>query len=357
MTRLRSSLRPRRARAKSATEVAFDEQAPRPVGAPPDSVILRYVVPAELAGQRLDRFIQYRIPRLSRTRAQAIIRSCAVRLDGARRRPSDIVRSDEVVYLVRERFVEPETPQHFGVVHQDDELLIVDKPAGLPMHPSATYHRNTLTYLLRERYENEFAPRIAHRLDRETSGLVICARTAQAERTLKRAFEQHRIQKTYLAIVRGELAQDEGEIALPIAPVREGLHVLMEVREDGLTAHTHYRVLGRRRDHSLVELFPKSGRQHQLRVHLSAIGHSIVGDKLYGPEREAPFLEIIEQGGITPELLERLGLPRQALHAHRLQFVHPTTGLPFEAVAPMPTDMQELWESFSPALTGAPPMA
>ena len=180
--------RPLRGRAKSPTELAFDQTAPRPAGAPDDAIVFRYLVPGELAGQRLDRFLQHRIPRLSRTRAQAIIRSCAVRLDGRPRRPSDLVRTDEVVYLVRERFVEPTTPLHFDVVHRDDSLLIVDKPAGLPMHPTATYHKHTLSYLLRERYANEFAPRIAHRLDRETSGLVLCARTLEAERKLKRSF-------------------------------------------------------------------------------------------------------------------------------------------------------------------------
>lgn len=333
-----------RERAKTVTEQSFDPTALRPPGSPPDAVIVRYPVPAELAGQRLDRFLQHRIPRLSRTRAQSIIRACAVRSDGARRRPSDLVRAGETVFLVRERFIEPETPLHYGVVHEDDALLIVDKPAGLPMHPTATYHKHTLSYLLCERYAGQFAPRIAHRLDRETSGLVLCGRTLDAERKLKRAFEQHRVQKTYLAIVRGELAQDEGEIDLPMAPVREGLHVLMEVRDDGLPSHTMYRVIERRAGHSLLELSPKSGRQHQLRVHLSALGHSIVGDKLYGPEREAPFLEIIDQGGMTDDLLARLVLPRQALHAHRLFFSHPQTGEPFSAVSPLAEDLQAFWD-------------
>jgi 23S rRNA pseudouridine1911/1915/1917 synthase len=264
-------------------------------------------------------------------------------LDGARRKPADIVRAHDVVYLVRDRFVEPTTPLHYDVVHEDDALLIIDKPAGLPMHPTATYHKHTLSYLLRERYVEQFAPRIAHRLDRETSGLVLCGKTLEAERKLKRAFEQHRVQKTYLAIVRGELVNDSGEIDLPMAPVREGLHVLMEVRDDGLPSHTRYRVLARRAEHSLVELSPKSGRQHQLRVHLSALGFPIVGDKLYGPEREAPFLEIIETG-MTDELLTRLRLPRQALHAHRLEFAHPASGEAFSIVSPLPADLQAYWD-------------
>ena len=314
------------------------------MGSPPEAVVLRFVVPNELAGLRLDRFVQHRMPRLSRTRAQKIVQASAVRLNGERRRASDIVRSGEIVYLVRERFEEPLTPLHFDVVHQDAAVLVVDKPAGLPMHPTATYHKHTLSYLLRQRYEalGEFVPRIAHRLDRETSGLVLCARELAAERTLKKAFERHQIDKSYLAIVRGDLPEDAGDVDLPMAPVKEGLHVLMEVRADGLTAFTHYEVLARASGHTFVALFPKSGRQHQLRVHLAALGCPIVGDKLYGPERESAFLEYIETG-LTPELLARLGLGRQALHAHTLSFTHPHSGERFRAVAKLPTDMVELW--------------
>jgi 23S rRNA pseudouridine1911/1915/1917 synthase len=121
----------------------------------------------------------------------------------------------------------------------------------------------------------------------------------------------------------------------------------MEVRADGLAAVTDYQVLGRRAGHSLVELFPRTGRQHQLRVHLSAIGHSIVGDKLYGPEREAPFLEVIDQGGLTPALVARLGHPRHALHAHRLTFAHPVTGRPLTLEAPLSPDLVALWDALA----------
>jgi 23S rRNA pseudouridine1911/1915/1917 synthase len=310
----------------------------------PDAVVLTFHVAHEFAGLRLDRFLQLRMPRLTRTRTQVIIRACAYRADGTRRRPSEIIRANDVVYLVRDRFQEPITPLTFGTIYEDEALLVVDKPAGLPMHPTATYHKHTLSYLLRQQYiDAEFAPQIAHRLDRETSGLVLCGKTAAVERKLKRAFEQHKIRKTYVAIVRGQLASDDGEIALPLAPVREGLHVLMEVREGGLTAVTQYRVLARTPDHSLLALAPSTGRQHQLRVHLSAIGHAIVGDKLYGPEREAPFLEYIETG-LTPELELRLGLARQALHAYALAFEHPASGSACELRAPLPDDMCGLWQ-------------
>ncbi len=308
--------------------------------------MLTFEVARDHAGLRLDRFVQLRIPRLSRTRAQAIVRACAFRSDGQRRRPSEIVKAGEVVLLVRERFVEPEVPLCFELLCDDGAVLALDKPAGLPMHPSATYHKHTLSHLLRERYGGGagMVPAIAHRLDRETSGVVLCGRTRAAERALKQAFEAHQVSKTYLAIVRGEIEREALRVELPLAPAREGLHVLMQVQpEGGAPAQTELRVLERRRGHSLVELRPRTGRQHQLRVHLSALGHPIVGDKLYGPEREAPFLEHIERG-MTPELLARLGHPRHALHAHSVTFAHPLSGEPTTVRAPLAADLVALWE-------------
>lgn len=309
--------------------------------------MLTFAVPAELAGQRLDRFLQNRMPRLSRSRAQEIIDACAYRDDGKRRRASDIVREGEVVMLVRERFQEPETPLTFDVVYDDEAVLGVDKPAGLPMHPTATYHKHTLSYLLKERYgDDERTPSIAHRLDRETSGVVLCGRSRRDVAALKRAFETRAVSKTYLAIVHGVIEVDEGSIAFPMAPTRDRLHVLMEVRDDGLAAVSEYRVLARAHAHSLVELHPRTGRQHQLRVHLAAIGHPVVGDKLYGAENETPFLEYIETG-MTAALEARLGHARQALHAHKIRCAHPRTGEPFEVVAPLAADLRALWERVS----------
>lgn len=310
-------------------------------------MVLTFEVARDLAGVRLDRFIQGRIPRLTRTRAQKIIRACAYKSDGTRRRPSEIVRAGEVVLLVRERFEEPEVPLCFDVLLDDGAVLAVDKPAGLPMHPTATYHKHTLSHLLRQRYglDGGYVPAIAHRLDRETSGVVLCGRTRAAERALKMGFEAHRMSKTYLAIVRGELERDALHVDLSMAPVREGLHVLMMLQPDGgLPAQTDLRVLARRAGHSLVELFPRTGRQHQLRVHLSAIGHPIVGDKLYGPERETPFLEYIETG-MTEPLRARLGHERHALHAHSVTFAHPVTSEPTTVSSPLAPDLARLWDA------------
>jgi 23S rRNA pseudouridine1911/1915/1917 synthase len=258
--------------------------------------------------------------------------------------PSDRVRYGETVFIIRPPFEEPAAPREYEVLDEDDDVLALDKPPGLPVHPSATYHKNTLSHVLRERY-GEHAPQIAHRLDKETSGVVVCGKHPEAERRLKRAFEDRRTQKTYLAIVRGHVARDEGLIEIPIGRATEGLHLLMEPRpldDGGSLAVTEYRALARERGLTLVELRPVSGRQHQLRVHLSAISHPIVGDKLYGPEGAAPFFEVIE-GGLTRELERRLGLARHALHAHRLVIPHPRTNVPLDLKAPLPEDMTRLW--------------
>ncbi|MCG8553862.1 MAG: RluA family pseudouridine synthase [Proteobacteria bacterium] len=297
---------------------------------------------------RLDRFIRWRIPRLSRTRAQQIVRACAFRADGSRRRAAELVRGGEVVLLVRRRFAEPEVPLEFRILMSDDSIVAVDKPAGLPVHPSATYHRNTLSWLLRQRFPDG-APRIAHRLDRETSGVVLCGRHPQSERALKIAFERRLVRKRYVAIVRGVVQLDSGVIDLPVVRSAGGLHLLMQacVAGGGRPALTRYRVLARSLRHTLLQLEPQTGRQHQLRVHLSALGHPILGDKLYGPEGEGPFLEYIETG-MTPSLEARLGHHRQALHAQTLRFSHPSQGDLVSVSAPLAADLGRLWRSLSP---------
>jgi 23S rRNA pseudouridine1911/1915/1917 synthase len=245
--------------------------------------------------------------------------------------------------LVRPPFEEPNVPLYFDILYEDEAILALDKPSGLPVHPSASYHKNTLTYLLRQRFGPN-APQIAHRLDRETSGLLLCGRTREAERDLKMGFENRRVSKRYLAIVRGVMPDDEGRIELPMDTAKEGLHLLMEVtpEEVGYPSVTRYRVVARRDAATLVALAPESGRQHQLRVHLSAIGFPIIGDKLYGPEGHQPFLDYIETG-MTDELLQRLGHERQALHAYGLEFTHPTTGERKTLRAPLPDDLVRLW--------------
>ena len=276
-----------------------------------DTVVLTFRVPGELEGQRLDRFLEWRIPRLSRERAREIIEACARREDGSPRASWERVHAGEIVRLVRERFREPDAPREFGVIHEDPVLTIVDKPAGLPVHPSATYHRNTLTNLLRERY-GEGAPHIAHRLDKETSGSVACAPPGPHEVRLKKQFEARTVGKIYLAIVRGVVAEYTRRIELPMRRATSGLHMCMETHPSGAEAITELEVLERRADRTLVRLTPRTGRQHQLRVHMAALGAPILHDRLY------------------PRLSDEAGADDAArplkLLARRLAFVDPLTG-------------------------------
>ncbi len=330
------------------------------------SITLRFPVPREHEGMRVDQFIQNRIPRLSRTRATEIVRTCAQTEDGTRLRPGQRVRRGQEIQLIRPGFREPEVPLYFDVLTDDADMLAVDKPSGLPMHPSATYHRHTLTYLLRQRYP-ENTPHIAHRLDRETSGIVLCARHLEAERNLKIQFQDRKVRKAYLAMVTGHVpgvpllgkaGEPNGlEIDLPLRPGKEGMHVKMEVAapDQGSAAVTHAWALCKGEGHSLLWLEPHTGRQHQLRVHLAALGHPIVGDKLYGPHGEQAFLEFIAHNAQPHEDWLKLTIHhRQALHAHAVGYAHPTRSTPEITVAPLPEDLCELWERLEPGSSLAP---
>jgi 23S rRNA pseudouridine1911/1915/1917 synthase len=303
-------------------------------------------------GWRLDHYIQLRVPRLSRNRIQQMIRS-QTELGGAARRPASRVRGGEEIVLRRPAPVEPDVPRTFDVVYRDDDLLAIDKPSGLPIHATARYHKNTLVALLRERYGGSDPPaRVpvpAHRLDRETSGLMLLGLTGPAAIALKKAFRERRVHKRYLAIVRGR-PDDEAMIDLPLAPdTHSGIRVRMAIapRGAGMPSLTRYRTLERRGDYALVEASPETGRQHQIRVHLAAVGCPVIGDKLYGQEPEV-WLEFIETGW-TAALAGLLLLPRHALHAAAVSFPHPASGREMALACPLPSDLQAFWDRAAPA--------
>ena len=323
-----------------------------PAGSDPESIVLRFKVPREQAGLRLDHFLVWCIPRLSRAKAQRVIANCAKWPDGSPRKGSDRVRAGETVLIIRPPMNEPDTPQTFDIVYEDEDVLAVSKPAGLPIHPSATYHKNTLHYLLQQRFPTT-RPMYAHRLDKETSGIVVCGkvvagRGSAAEKALKHAFEKRRVKKTYLAIVRGRMQAPSGQIETGLARALNGPHVAMEVsdRPEAKHAHTEYEVLSAQDAASLVILHPRTGRQHQLRVHLSYIGHPIIGDKLYGPTGFAPFLEFVETG-MTPAVAKVAGGWRHMLHAAKLELAHPRTQDPLVIHAPSPTDFVQTWRALA----------
>ena len=301
-----------------------------------DTVIrLRIVVPRECDGWRLDHFLKRRIGRLSRTRIQQII-ATQIELGGRRARPSTPVHQGETVFLERPAPVEPDVPRTFDVLYEDDAVLVIDKPAGLPMHTSAKFWRNTLVAVLRERYPAQHTE-ICHRIDRETSGVMLIARTAAAGSLLKSAFAQRRISKRYLALVKG-CPPDHGVIDQPIKLLETPTHLMMGPADDGLPAITRFEVVKRFTAHALVAASPETGRQHQIRVHLAALGFPLVGDKLYGAGEEY-FMAACDTG-ISAELLARFdGLARHALHAERLTFPHPVSGKAVTVTSPLPDDL------------------
>lgn len=316
----------------------------------PRIVERRFVVDENYTGLRLDHYLKRQIPRLSRTRLQAIIRDQLLPVRGRRLKPSSAVALGDEIVIRRPARPEPPCPRTFEVLHEDAHMLVIDKPAGLPVHASARFYFNTLTRVLSERFPGQ-GMQICHRLDRETSGALVVARGKEAAARLKGAFEDKRVQKTYLAVVWGDPPwpdgspdDDAGEgdhaIDLPLGLVRDRaarIQIRMETRPDGLPSLTRVRVLERHGHCALVRCLPVTGRQHQIRAHLAACGHPIVGDKLYAHGDEV-FAACCE--GMTDELLARLWLPRHALHAAAIVVPHPETRAPVRVACPLPADLR-----------------
>lgn len=308
-----------------------------------------FCVEENYAGWRLDRYLAEKIRRLSRTRIQRIIKEDLL-WDGPRPlKPSTAVWPGLEFRLRRKRDPEPACERDFGVAYQDEDLVVVDKPAGLPVHPSARYFHHTLTAVLRERQPEGEKWDIAHRLDRETSGLVACGKRPEVTRRLKDLFSRAgAVRKEYLALVHGWPEEDELRIDLPLALLDHPLKVKMGVVADGKEALTLVRVekrfvrevAWRGPELALVRCIPVTGRQHQIRVHLAAVGHPIVGDKIYGPS-DRYFVDFAE-GRLSEEARAELVLERHALHAAALAFPHPRTGETLRVEAPLPADMAEV---------------
>ena len=317
-----------------------DENPEREVQVPTREIMpLALRVPPECDGWRLDHFLKQRIRRLSRTKIRTIIES-QVRLSGRRQpRPALAVRAGDTVHIDRPAPIEPEVPRHFEILAQDEHFLAIDKPAGLPMHTTAKFWKNTLVALLRERFPDERL-QICHRIDRETSGVLLIARTSEAASFLKRGFAERLMKKTYLALVHGVPCEPSGVIDAPMRLLDTRTRIKMGVEPDGLPAVTRYQVQKTFAEHALVEAAPETGRQHQIRVHLAHIGHPIVGDKLYRASEQA-FMDFCDSG-MTDELLDLFdGLPRHALHAARLTFPHPKSGELVTVESPLPPDLRE----------------
>jgi 23S rRNA pseudouridine1911/1915/1917 synthase len=295
-------------------------------------------------GERLDAWLARQLPALSRSRLRALIDDGHVLLDGARARPSARLRAGQAVRVD----VPPPVPAEpepedipIAIVHEDAHLLVVNKPAGLVVHPGAGNARGTLVNALLGHVRDlsgvggVLRPGIVHRLDRGTSGLLVVAKDDETHRSLVRQFAGRTVEKEYLALVLGNPVRGSGEIDTPMG--RDPLHRRkMSVRAPrGREARTSWRVEERFDDAALLRVRIHTGRTHQVRVHLASIGHPVAGDAVYGGKRTLP-----SRRGAAREAFATLDRP--ALHAARLAFTHPATGARLTFEAPLPPDLESV---------------
>jgi len=330
---------------------------------------LQHFVVSEDAGLRLDRYLAARLPELSRTRIQELVDEGRVRVNGSAARCAHRVVSGEAIEVeILPRPPLAAVPEDIPVeiLYEDEDLVVVNKPAGMAVHAGAGAARGTLVNALLHRLGRlsstggAVRPGIVHRLDRGTSGALVVARNAAAHRALAEEFRARRVGKTYIGLVHGVLRADAGTIGLPIARDLRRRTRMTARRREGREARTDWHVLARldgftlveiglrtvlaRLDgFTLVEIGLRTGRTHQIRAHFSAFGHPVVGDTLYGAPREPRV------GRLT---LPPLG--RNFLHAARIAFAHPRRAAPVEVRAPLPAELRAYLERLAGALGLAP---
>jgi 23S rRNA pseudouridine1911/1915/1917 synthase len=311
------------------------------------SDIIDVALDAGHAGWRLDRALADALPTMSRERLKSLVKAGALDREGQLvRDPSLKVAGSEQFRLTVPQPTEASAAAQdipLVIVHEDEHLLVVDKPAGLVVHPAAGNLDGTLVNALLHHCAGRLSgiggvarPGIVHRIDKDTSGLLVVAKTDVAHEGLARQFQAHSIERRYLAAVSGRPARMEGSVDAPLARSTHDRKKMAIVEADrGKRALTHYKVLGVSNVAARIECRLETGRTHQVRVHMASIGHPLLGDPVYG---RAPAQKL-------RELLGRLEFRRQALHAARLGFVHPVTKdrLSFESAVPQ--DMQELFRA------------
>ncbi|HEY9284525.1 MAG TPA: RluA family pseudouridine synthase [Pyrinomonadaceae bacterium] len=282
------------------------------------------------AGARLDHFLAARLPGLSRMRIASLVAAGACTVNGAAAHPGRKLRDGDSVGITFDEdaaggAMTPE-PIPLNILHEDADLLVVDKPAGMLVHPTRSVKSgtlaNALTYHLNRDSRTLVRPGLPHRLDRATSGLMVVAKNQRALAALSRHFHRRLVEKRYLALVHGRVGADELTISAPVGRVEEGWPK-WRVTEGGRAAESRLRVVERRASRTLVELEPVTGRTNQLRIHCAHAGHPVVGDGWYGSTVEA----------------------RLCLHAARLAFNHPSGGARVEFASALPAEIASLLES------------
>lgn len=305
----------------------------------PVSLRRHFSIAPDESGQRLDRYLAGALSELSRTSIQQLIAEAAVSVNGRSSKAGYALRAGDEIFvdLTPNRSQEQKAmprPLPLDILFEDEDLLLINKQPGMVVHPAPGHSDDTLVNALLAYYpdlqaiDEQHRPGIVHRLDRDTSGLLIVAKNAQAQAALIEQMQQQRVIKRYLALVEGVVALDQGSIDAPIGRDPRHRQQMAITVVGSREARTHFRVQERFARHTLLLLQLETGRTHQIRVHLKAIGHPVVGDPTYGSGR-------VTRG---------IDLQRQFLHAYQLSFTHPITGQPLEFEAPLPADLQKILE-------------
>jgi len=316
-----------------------------------------FEVQAEDTGTRLDKYLAAQRPELSRSQVQRLIQEGWVELVQGAATASYRVREGEVIRLD----IPPARPAHLAaeplalqIVYEDEALLVIDKPPGLVVHPAPGHASGTLVNALLFHCQTlsgiggEERPGIVHRLDKDTSGLLLVAKHDRSHRHLAAQLKTRQLQRRYVALVRGRLPALQGTIDAPIGRHPQQRQKMAVVARAGRAARTHYQVLEAWGPLSLLRLTLETGRTHQIRVHLAYIGHAVIGDPVYGPgPLRLPGHASLEQA--------LRAFPRQALHAEELRFQHPESGAWLTFMAPLPADMTTLLGQVRESLSGAVP--
>ncbi len=303
-------------------------------------------------GKRLDQFLTASLPALSRSRVQHLIRQGHVTLigSGVASKPGLRLRGDE---CIRVEEIEPPPlaaapePIPLIILYEDSDLVAIDKPAGMVVHAGAGVTRGTVVNALLYHFQQlsslggPLRPGIVHRLDKNTSGVLLVAKNDETHRQLAAQFRRREVEKHYLALVHGRLPRPRDQIRLRVARDLRRRQRMTTRRAVGREAVTDYRVLRELDSFTLLEASLRTGRTHQLRVHFSSIGHPVVGDTLYGAPR---LLRLGNQALPT--------LARNFLHAARVRFHHPRTGQPVEIVAPLPAELEAFLRRLDPLTAG-----
>lgn len=329
------------------------DDLPRPPGVDDDAIVRVLRVPAESAGSRLDVFLSTALRSTSRTRAKIIANQCAYSVDGRRLRANDRVRAEDRIALWRPPVDSADEDRVLTTLYEDEHLLAIDKPAGLTVHPTARHYHATVLRMLQAAAPAQFFSLI-HRLDKDTSGVLLVAKSPEADRAFKLLFEgrdldgrptgRRTVRKHYQAITWG--VPPAATIEAPLEPdPRSVLRVKMRVAAagEGLHASTRVWLVDRIEDrYARVRCELLTGRQHQIRVHLASRGCPVVGDKLYGPDER--LLARAADDELSEDDVALLEHPRHALHAESYELDHPLHGHRLEIAAPFPEDLAGFWQ-------------